>query len=215
MFITYEKGTIRLFAATKRVLSSPGVEGVSFPSLDHRQMISSLGVKVVFPSSSTEQVQDRGKKKLHDEGPSKGQNKDFVLVEEDDTDLSSQSSRLKDVVIKEKEAEIQALSLDLERAKWIINFLEQENKQLEDKQTIMELQTIRENRQVAKRRKIKMTSLEQDIEADRESWLEKVNIHLEKLLDKANKEKNMLRHMAYYYLARNKICKTRIRSLKA
>ena len=73
----------------------------------------------------------------------------------------------------------------------------------------MELQTIRENRQVAKRRKITLTSLEQEIEADQESWLERVNIHLEKLLDKANKEKNMLHHMAYHYLARNKICKTR------
>ena len=67
------------------------------------------------------------------------------MVEEEDTDLGSQSSRLKDVIIKEKEAEIQALSLDLEGAKWIINYLEQQNKQLEDKQTIMELQTIREN----------------------------------------------------------------------
>lgn len=68
---------------------------------------------------------------------------------------------------------------------------------------------------MAKRRKIKLTSLEQEIEADRESWLERVNVHLEKLLDKDNKEKNMLRHMAYHYLARNKICKARIRSLKA
>ena len=49
------------------------------------------------------------------------------MVEEDDIDLGSQSSRLKDVIFKEKEAEIQALSLDLERAKWISNFLEQEN----------------------------------------------------------------------------------------
>jgi len=79
----------------------------------------------------------------------------------------------------------------------------------------MELQNIRENRQLAKRRKIKLTSLEQEIEADQESWLERVNIHLEKLMEKANKEKNMLNHMAYHYLARNKICKTRIRSLKA
>jgi len=47
------------------------------------------------------------------------------LIEEEDTDLGSQISRLKDVIIKEKEAEIQALSLDLERAKWIINYLEQ------------------------------------------------------------------------------------------
>lgn len=69
----------------------------------------------------------------------------------------------------------------------------------------MELKTIREDRQVAKRRKIKMTPLEQEIEAGQESWLERVNVHLEKLLDNANKEKNMLRHMAYHYLARNKI----------
>jgi len=103
---------------------------------------------------------------LHDEGPSEGQERDFILIEEEDTDLGSQSSRLKDVIIKEKEVEIQALSLDLERAKWIINYLEQQNKQLEDKQTMMELQTIRENRQMAKRRKIKLTSLEQEIEAD-------------------------------------------------
>ena len=152
---------------------------------------------------------------MHEEGATKGQDKDFVLIEEDVTDLGSQSSRLKDTIIKEKEAEIQALSLDLERAKWIINFLEVENKQLEDKQAIMDLQTIRENRQVAKRRKTKMSSLKKEIEADRESWLERVNIHLEKLLDRANKEKKMLRHMAYHYLARNKICKSRINGLKS
>ena len=80
---------------------------------------------------------------MHDEGPSEGKDREFVLVGKDGTDLGSQSSRLKDMIIKEKEAEIQALSLDLERAKWIIKFLEQENKQLEDKQAIMELQTIR------------------------------------------------------------------------
>lgn len=79
---------------------------------------------------------------MHDEGPSEGQDRAFVLVEEDDTVLGSQSSRLKDMIIKEKEDEIQALSLDLERSKQIINFIEQENKQLEDKQAIMELQTI-------------------------------------------------------------------------
>ena len=79
----------------------------------------------------------------------------------------------------------------------------------------MELQTIRENRQSAKRRKIKLTSLEQEIEVDRESWLERVNIHLEKFLDKANKEKKMLCHMVYHYLTRNKICKTRVKRLKA
>ena len=79
----------------------------------------------------------------------------------------------------------------------------------------MELQTIRENQQAAKRRKIKLTPLEQEIEANRESWLERTNMHFEILLEKSNKEKKMLRHMAYHYLARNKICKARIRSLTA
>ena len=60
-----------------------------------------------------------------------------------------------------------------------------------------------------------MTTLKQEIQADRESWLEVTNMHLEKMLEKANKEKNMLRHMAYHYLQRNKVCKARIRILKA
>ena len=59
----------------------------------------------------------------------------------------------------------------------------------------MELQNIRENRQAAQRSQTEMTPIEQEIEADRENWLERVNIHLEKLLEKAKKEKNMLRHM--------------------
>ena len=64
----------------------------------------------------------------------------------------------------------------------------------------MEMQMIRGNRQEAKKIKIKMTSLEQQIEDDRESWLERVKIHLEKMLEKANKENKVLRHMAYHYL---------------
>jgi len=152
---------------------------------------------------------------MHEEVLPEGKDRDFVLIEEDVTDLGSQISRLKDMIIKEKEAEIQASSLDLERAKWIINFLEQENKQLTEKQAIMELQMIRENRQMAKKRKIKMTSLDQEIEDDQESWLERVNIHLENVLEKANKEKKMLRHMAYHYLTWNKICKIRVKKLKA
>ena len=31
VFITYQRGSIHLFAAAKRVLSPPGVEGASFP----------------------------------------------------------------------------------------------------------------------------------------------------------------------------------------
>ena len=60
-----------------------------------------------------------------------------------------------------------------------------------------------------------MTSIEQEIEADHKSWLERVNIHLENLLEKAKKEKNMLRHMANHYWARNHVCKARIKILKA
>ena len=79
----------------------------------------------------------------------------------------------------------------------------------------MELQNIRENRQAAQRRGVELTSLEKEINANRESWLERANIHLERLLEKASKEKNLLRHMAFHYLARKKVCKARIKSLKA
>jgi len=180
-------------------------------------MLSPPGVEGALPSSLAEQVHDRekGKKKMHEKSPPEGKHREFVLIEEDVTDLGSQISRLKDMIIKEREVEIQALQLNLERANWIVNFLEQENKQLIDKQAIVELQMIRESRQEAKKRKIKMTSLEQEIEDDKESWLERVNIHLQKMLEKANKEKKMLCHMAYHYLTRNKICKTRVKRLKA
>lgn len=73
------------------------------------------------------------------------QETDFILIQDDDTDLGPQSSKLKEV-IQEQQAGINALSLSLERAKWIINYLEQRNKRLEDQQTIMEFQNIRENR---------------------------------------------------------------------
>ena len=60
-----------------------------------------------------------------------------------------------------------------------------------------------------------MTSIEQEIEANHETWVERENIHLEKLLKKANKENNMLRHMKNHYWARNHVCKARIKILKA
>jgi len=41
--------------------------------------------------------------------------------------LGSKSSKLKEI-IKEKEVDIHDLSLNLERAKWILNYLEQRNK---------------------------------------------------------------------------------------
>ena len=79
----------------------------------------------------------------------------------------------------------------------------------------MELQTIRDNCQAAPRRRIELTSLEQEINDDRESWLERINIHLERLLEKSNRDKSLLRHMAFHYRERNMSSKARIRSLKA
>lgn len=76
----------------------------------------------------------------------------------------------------------------------------------------MELQIIKETRQEIKRAQGK--PIEQKDE-DREYVLEKVNIHLEKLLEKANKEKTMWRCMVYLYMARNMISKARIENLKA
>ena len=60
-----------------------------------------------------------------------------------------------------------------------------------------------------------MTPIEREIEADRETWIERVNMHLEKLFEKENKEKNMLRHMKNHYWARTHVCKARIKILKA
>ena len=79
----------------------------------------------------------------------------------------------------------------------------------------MEFQNICENRQAAQRSQIEMTPIEREIEADRETWIERVNIHLEKLLEKENVEKNMLRHMKNHYWAQNHVCKARIKILKA
>ena len=70
-------------------------------------------------------------------------------------------------------------------------------------------------RQSGKEAQVTLTPIEQEIANDRETWLERVNIHLEKLLEKANKENNMLRHMKNHYWVRNHVCKARIKILKA
>ena len=91
-----------MFAAAKRVLSPPEVEGVSLPS-------------------SAVHVQGKGKRPIHDEGPSGGQDIDFILIQDDD--LGSPSSKLREI-IQEQKAEINTFSLKLQRAQWIINYLE-------------------------------------------------------------------------------------------
>lgn len=79
VYMTYQRGHKALFAATRRVLSPHGVEGVS-PS-------SSAQVQV--------QIQDRGKRLMHEEGPSGGHDIDVTVT---DVDRSSPSSELKEII---------------------------------------------------------------------------------------------------------------------
>lgn len=130
----------------------------------------------------------------------------MILLHDDDTDTSQQSAKLREIIQRSKQRS-KPYPFDLERDKWTIKYLEKRNKHLEYKQAIMELQNICENRQAAQRRRIEITSLEQEINEDRGSNIERVNIHLERLLDKADKEHAFLRHMAFHYMARNKVCK--------
>ena len=106
---------------------------------------------------------------------------------------------IKDIIIWEKEAQVQVLMDNLERAKYVITYLEQQNKQLSDKQVLMELEMLKVKRQSGKEEKVTLAPIEKEIENDRETWLERVNLHLEKLLQKANKDNQMIRHMAYHY----------------
>ena len=50
-----------------------------------------------------------------------------------------------------------------------------------------------------------------EINEDREYWLDKVNDHLENILEKANKDNHLLRHMAHHYQTRNMICNIKLK----
>ena len=65
--------------------------------------------------------------------------------------------------------------------------------------------------QTAQWRRVELTSLEQEINEDREANLERVTMHLERLLDKADKDHALLRHMDFHYRVRTMVCKARIR----
>ena len=58
---------------------------------------------------------------MHDEGPSSEQDADFILIQDDDADVESAKLRR---TIQEQQTEIEALALNLERAKWIIRYFE-------------------------------------------------------------------------------------------
>ena len=81
VFITYQRGNRHLFAAAKRVLSPPRVEGAS-------------------PPTSMTQEQDRGKEPMHDEGPSGERETEFVILHDDETDTEPTNAELR-VIIQE------------------------------------------------------------------------------------------------------------------
>jgi len=62
---------------------------------------------------------------------------------------------------------------------------------------------------------VTLTPIEKEIEGDKEIWLERVNFHLEELLQKSNRYNKIVRHMAYHYRTRNKICNIRVKQMKA
>jgi len=49
---------------------------------------------------------------------------------------------------------------------------------------------------------------------ERQIWLEKLNQHLEELLVKANRDKDMLRHMKHHYWSHMHVGKTKMKILK-
>ena len=73
----------------------------------------------------------------------------------------------------------------------------------------MELQKIREDQELARKRQGDMTPFEWEI------CLTRAKIHLEKLLVKENKDKDMLRHMKNHYWAHTHVCKAKMKILKA
>ena len=69
---------------------------------------------------------------MFDEGPSGGQDMGII-----DADASSPNSELKEI-IREQRVENESLHKKLQMAKWVINYLEKRNKQLEDEHELYE-----------------------------------------------------------------------------
>ena len=97
------------------------------------------------------------------------------------------------------------LQQKLDMAQWTINYLEQRNKQLEDEKELDELWRIRSDRVINRRRPGDL------LPKERESMLIRVNAHLERLLEKANQDKRLLRNMKNHYWARMHVCKAKMK----
>ena len=111
---------------------------------------------------------------------------------------------------------------NLARAKYFISYLKQENKKVSEKQVLMELELLKAKRQSYKGKSVTQEEetpvtltakqrIEKEIEEDRETWLDRVNFHLEKLLQKANMDNQIIRNMASHYKTWNKICNIRVK----
>lgn len=53
-----------------------------------------------------------------------------------------------------------------------------------------------------------------EVHQDNEYWLNRVNEHLEKLLEKANRDNQLLRHMVHHYQAQNMITNVKVKQLE-
>lgn len=118
----------------------------------------------------------KGKEKVQEEDLGDEEERDFDRIEHEEPqkhfthhgigiiDLEAQDEKtIKDIIIQEREAQIQALADNLERAKFIIKYLEQENKKLSDNQVLMELQMVKADRQMDKEAHVTFTPIEQEI----------------------------------------------------
>ena len=150
-YMTYQRGTRRLFAADRQVFSPWDMEG-NFPSSStHRQMLAPQNVEGTLPSSSPQQVQQvqqlhRGKEKMLEESFDDEEEREFYLMEDDEpkqphihhgieiVDLEAQDeAKNENITIRGKDAQIQALIDNVAIAKYVISYLEQDNKQPSDK----------------------------------------------------------------------------------
>lgn len=137
MYVTYQRGTRIPFVAATQVLAPQVVEGALPSSSVHRQMFSPQGVKGALPSSSKKQghveQSNKGKEKVQEEDLGDEKERDFDLVKHEEPqqhfthhgvdiiDLEAQDEEtVKDIIIQEREAQIQSLADKLERAKFII-----------------------------------------------------------------------------------------------
>ena len=124
-----------------------------------------------------------------------------------DLDIISPSLESKEI-IQHLRAENDSLQHRLDMENWTITYLEQRNKQLEEEHTLDELRRIHEDRNLARKRPDDL------VPDEREAMLLRVNAHLERLLAKANQDKNLLRNMKNHYWARMHVCKAIMKVLQ-